>query len=179
MNPASINYEVMVWNEGKGSRMEEQAKEELELLEAQYPNQHEYLKHELKSLIFQLQTKHLDSEQLPENNYCNTHHVFFDTEESTSLEEQRKRSNYTLKLTSADRVGMEEEISGSSEHETPKNDTIKHSSSRKNKRKNRVDLVLERAQLIAVVGFVKQWYQQENGSKDDLAAVFGFLAKAE
>jgi len=66
--------------EMKGSMMEELAKEELELLEAQYPNQHEYLKHELKSFIFQLQTKNLDSELLLEHNHCNNHFVFLDTE---------------------------------------------------------------------------------------------------
>lgn len=71
---------MMVWNEGKGSMMEELAKEELELLEAQYPNQHEYLKNELKSFIFQLQSKNLDSELLLENNLCNNHLVFLDTE---------------------------------------------------------------------------------------------------
>ena len=60
--------------------MEEHAKEELKLLEAQYPNQHEHLKNELRSFIFQLQTNHQDSEQLPENNNFSTHLAFFDTE---------------------------------------------------------------------------------------------------
>ncbi|KAK7333746.1 hypothetical protein VNO80_30523 [Phaseolus coccineus] len=139
------NHEMVIWNEGKGSMMmEELAKEELELLEAQYPNQHEHLKHELKSFICQLQTKHLDSELLVENNHCNTH-LFFDTEESTSLEGQR--SNCGLELGLAERVVMEGEISGSSELEASKSDVIKQSSSRKNKRKDRVDLVLERAQV--------------------------------
>lgn len=55
--------------------MEEQAREELELLEAQYPNQYEYLKHELKSFIFELESKH------PENNHFNTASLaFIDTE---------------------------------------------------------------------------------------------------
>lgn len=71
----------MIWgDDGKGKMMEEKAKEELEMLEAQYPNQHEYLKHELRSFIFQLQSKHHDSELLPEINHCNTHLAFFDTE---------------------------------------------------------------------------------------------------
>ncbi|XP_014518243.1 uncharacterized protein LOC106775609 [Vigna radiata var. radiata] len=137
---------MMVWNEGKGSMMEELAKEELELLEAQYPNQHEYLKNELKSFIFQLQSKNLDSELLLENNLCNNHLVFLDTEESTSLEGQRKSSDCGFEPASADRVVMEGETTGSSELETPKSDVIKHFSSRK-KRKDRVDLVLERAQV--------------------------------
>ena len=64
----------------KRSIMEEHAKEELKLLEAQYPNQHEHLKNELRSFIFQLQTNHQDSEQLPENNNFSTHLAFFDTE---------------------------------------------------------------------------------------------------
>ena len=48
--------------------MEEQAMEELKKLEAQYPNQFECLKNELRSFIIQLQSKHHDSQQLPENN---------------------------------------------------------------------------------------------------------------
>ncbi|RDX60809.1 hypothetical protein CR513_61017 [Mucuna pruriens] len=127
--------------------MEEQAKEELKLLEAQYPNQHEYLKHELRSFIFQLQTKHQDSELLPENNHCSNHLAFYDTQESTSLEEQRKRSSCGLELALADGVVMEGKIDGSSELESPKSVVMKHFSSRKNKRKDRVDLVLERAQV--------------------------------
>ncbi|KAG4935094.1 hypothetical protein AAZX31_18G047600 [Glycine max] len=126
--------------------MEEQAKEELKLLEAQYPNHHEHLKNELRSFIFQLQTNHHDSEQLPENNNFSTHLAFFDTEESTSLEELRKRSDYDLELGLADRVVIEK-IDGSSKLETPKSVVVKHFSSRKNKRKDRVDLVLERAQV--------------------------------
>ncbi|KAG4974981.1 hypothetical protein AAZX31_11G211100 [Glycine max] len=127
--------------------MEEHAKEELKLLEAQYPNQHEHLKNELRSFIFQLQTNHQDSEQLPENNNFSTHLAFFDTEESTSLGEQRKRSDYDLELALADRLVIEK-IGGSSELETPKSVVVKHFSSRKNnKRKDRVDLVLERAQV--------------------------------
>lgn len=158
--------------------MEEHAKEELKLLEAQYPNQHEHLKNELRSFIFQLQTNHQDSEQLPENNNFSTHLAFFDTEgfsllsssffyfvimlrglygfemflsfffetESTSLEELRKRSDYDLELGLADRVVIEK-IDGSSKLETPKSVVVKHFSSRKNKRKDRVDLVLERAQV--------------------------------
>ncbi|XP_027931194.1 uncharacterized protein LOC114187211 [Vigna unguiculata] len=133
--------------EMKGSMMEELAKEELELLEAQYPNQHEYLKHELKSFIFQLQTKNLDSELLLEHNHCNNHFVFLDTEESTSLEGQKKSIDCGLEPALGDRVVTEGEISESSELETPKSNVMKHSSSRKNKRKDRVDLVLERAQV--------------------------------
>lgn len=70
----------------------------------------------------------------------------FETE-STSLGEQRKRSDYDLELALADRLVIEK-IGGSSELETPKSVVVKHFSSRKNnKRKDRVDLVLERAQV--------------------------------
>ncbi|TKY47314.1 hypothetical protein E2542_SST29374 [Spatholobus suberectus] len=148
MDQTSKSHQMMIWRDGKGSIMEEQAKEELELLEAQYPNQHEYLKHELRSFIFQLQSKHQDSELLPEKNHCSTHLAFYDhTQESTSLEDQKKRSNYGLELALADRVVMEGKVDGSSELETPKSVVMKHFSSRKNKRKDRVDLVLERAQV--------------------------------
>jgi len=58
-----------------------------------------------------------------------------------------QRSNCGVEVGLAERVVMEGEISGSSELETPKSDVIKQSSSRKNKRKDRVDLVLERAQV--------------------------------
>lgn len=62
------------------------------------------------------------------------------------MEELRKRSDYDLELGLADRV-MIEKIDGSSKLETPKSVVVKHFSSRKNKRKDRVDLVLERAQV--------------------------------
>ncbi|XP_020223092.1 uncharacterized protein LOC109805437 [Cajanus cajan] len=124
--------------------MEEQAKEELKMLEAQYPNQHEFLKHELRSLIFQLQSKHQDSEPLPENNHCNL--AFRDTQESTSLE-QGKSSSHGSELGLAERVVTDGKVDENSELETPKIDVMKHFSSRKNKRKDRVDLVLERAQV--------------------------------
>ena len=65
----------MKWSYGKGREMEEQAKEELQMLEAQYPNHFEFLKLELKSYIFLLQSEQqqqqdsqLDSEN---NNHCN------------------------------------------------------------------------------------------------------------
>lgn len=62
------------WSNGKrNNMMEEQAKEELEILEDQYPNQYEFLKQELRTFILELQnSKHQDSELLPQNNHCNT-----------------------------------------------------------------------------------------------------------
>ncbi|KAL2333119.1 hypothetical protein Fmac_014332 [Flemingia macrophylla] len=124
--------------------MEEQVKEELKMLEAQFPNQHEFLKHELRSFIFQLQSKHLDSEPVTENNHYNL--AFRDTQESTSLEQLTSSSNGS-KLGLAERVVMEGKIDESSELENPKTDVMKHFSSRKNKRKDRVDLVLEKAHV--------------------------------
>ena len=65
--------------------------------------------------------------------------------ESTSLE-QKKRSNYGLELALADKVIMEGKIDEGSEPQSPRTVIVKQYSSRKNKRKDRVDLVLERAQ---------------------------------
>ncbi|KAL0015173.1 hypothetical protein SO802_002242 [Lithocarpus litseifolius] len=54
------------WNNQRSRRMiEEQAKEELEILETQHPNRFEYLKLELKSFIFQIQSQ--SQLPLPEN----------------------------------------------------------------------------------------------------------------
>ncbi|CAJ2640585.1 uncharacterized protein LOC123917345 [Trifolium pratense] len=121
----------------------EQAKEELEILETLYPNQHHYLKHELRSLITQLQntTTHSYSHPLPQ---YNTSHLFLDTEESTNLEQTKK-----IQLVLPEREVVEKEKKGakSSDLESPKSFVMKHyPSSKKNKRKDRVDLVLERAE---------------------------------
>ncbi|WJX37034.1 hypothetical protein P8452_24848 [Trifolium repens] len=121
----------------------EQAKEELEILETLYPNQHDYLKHELKSLISQLQntTTHSYSHPLPQ---YNTSHLFLDTEESTNLEQTK------IKLFLPEReevVEKRKKSAESSELKSPKSVVMKHyPSSKKNKRKDRVDLVLERAE---------------------------------
>ncbi|KAK4602339.1 hypothetical protein RGQ29_011400 [Quercus rubra] len=54
------------WNNQRSKRMiEEQAKEELEILETQHPNRFEYLKLELKSFIFHIQSQ--SQLPLPEN----------------------------------------------------------------------------------------------------------------
>ena len=54
------------WNNQRSKRMiEEQAKEELEIPETQHPNHFEYLKLELKSFIFQIQSQ--SQLPLPEN----------------------------------------------------------------------------------------------------------------
>jgi hypothetical protein len=153
----------------------EQAKEELEMLETLYPNQHDYLKHELKSFISHLQNSYSYSHPLPQHNTSLA--AFLDTEgfvsssffhlfivifvllnmvfeivlfyfcnaESTSLE-HIKSIQHALPV--REEV-MEKGKKGaeSSELESPKVVVIKHCHSRrKNKRKDRVDLVLERAQ---------------------------------
>ncbi|XP_027337518.1 uncharacterized protein LOC113851248 [Abrus precatorius] len=110
--------------------MVERAMEELKMLETKYPNQHEFLKQQLRSFILQ----HQESQMLQENNHCTTFLAFCDTEEST---------NYGLNLALADRVVMKGKIDESSELESPKGVVM---SSRKSKRRDRVDLVLERAQ---------------------------------
>ncbi|KAK7305596.1 hypothetical protein VNO77_43502 [Canavalia gladiata] len=147
MELTNKNHQMMIWsNNGKGSMMEEQAKEELKMLEAQYPNQHGFLKQELRSFIFQLQCKDQEPQMLPETNHCSTFLAFYDdTQESTSLE-QRKIGDCGLEVALADRVVMEGKGDESSELESPKTVVMKHYSSGKNKRKDRVDLVLERAQ---------------------------------
>ncbi|KEH34567.1 hypothetical protein MtrunA17_Chr3g0109201 [Medicago truncatula] len=121
----------------------EQAKEELEMLETLYPNQHDYLKHELRSFISHLQNSYSYSHPLPQNNTSLT--AFLDTEESTSLEHIK---SIQLALPEREEV-MKEGKKGAenSELESPKSVVIKHCPSRrKNKRKDRVDLVLEKAQ---------------------------------
>ncbi|XP_052116068.1 uncharacterized protein LOC107475233 isoform X2 [Arachis duranensis] len=109
--------------------MEEEALEELKQLEAQYPNQFEHLKNELR--------------------------VFLLKAESTTLEQMKKIKSYGLGLALADKVTiMEEKIDEGCELvESPRTVIVKHHhhSSRNNhsnnKRKlDRVDLVLERAQ---------------------------------
>lgn len=154
----------------------EQAKEELEMLETLYPNQHDYLKHELRSFISHLQNSYSYSHPLPQNNTSLT--AFLDTEgfvssfsfssfffvifvllnmvfevvlfyscnaESTSLEHIK---SIQLALPEREEV-MKEGKKGAenSELESPKSVVIKRCPSRrKNKRKDRVDLVLEKAQ---------------------------------
>ncbi|MED6152345.1 hypothetical protein PIB30_090998 [Stylosanthes scabra] len=132
--------------------MEEEALEELKKLEAQYPNQFEHLKNELRSFITQLQSNHsqTDSPPHPENN-----NIHYDTQESTSLEQMKKIKSYGLGLALADKVmNMEGKIDeeGCELVESPRTVIVKHhhphhSSMKKKKRKvDRVDLVLERAQ---------------------------------
>ncbi|XP_058749094.1 uncharacterized protein LOC131622068 [Vicia villosa] len=112
----------------------EQAKQELKMLETLYPNQHNYLKHELRTFIIQ----HSYSHPLPQ---YHTSLAFLDTEESTNLEQTK---GLKLGLPDIEEVKEKKDIE-SSELEPPKSVVIKHSS-RQNKRKDRVDLVLERAQ---------------------------------
>ncbi|KAK7301987.1 hypothetical protein RJT34_12864 [Clitoria ternatea] len=131
---------------GKDGMMEEQAKEELEMLEAQYPNQHEFLKQELRSFISQLQSNRQDSHLHPENNHCTTFLALFDTEAESTNFKRMKKSGYGLELALADTVVMEGKSDENSLLESPKAVVVKHCSSRKNKRKDRVDLVLKRAQ---------------------------------
>ncbi|XP_057430347.1 uncharacterized protein LOC130723358 [Lotus japonicus] len=138
------------WSNGKrNNMMEEQAKEELEILEDQYPNQYEFLKQELRTFILELQnSKHQDSELLPQNNHCNTSlALLLDTEESTSLEQVKKSNCGGTELAlEADRDVMQGKVDESSELESLKAVVKEQNSSRKKKRKDRVDLVLERAQ---------------------------------
>ncbi|MED6118687.1 hypothetical protein PIB30_005159 [Stylosanthes scabra] len=126
--------------------MEEEALEELKKLEAQYPNQFEHLKNELRSFITQLQS---DSPPQPENN-----NIHYDTQESTSLEQMKKIKSYGLGLALADKVmKMEGKIDeeGCELVESPRTVIVKHhhphpSSMNKKRKVDRVDLVLERAQ---------------------------------
>ncbi|KAL1332324.1 hypothetical protein HN51_061145 [Arachis hypogaea] len=132
--------------------MEEEALEELKQLEAQYPNQFEHLKNELRSFITQLQSNHHTHTDSPQPEINNIH---YDTQESTSLEQMKRIKSYGLGLALADKVTiMEERIDEGCELvESPRTVIVKHHhhSSRNNhsnnKRKlDRVDLVLERAQ---------------------------------
>ncbi|XP_004500423.1 uncharacterized protein [Cicer arietinum] len=109
----------------------EQAKEELEMLQTLYPNQHHILKQELSSFIFQLQYSHFQSHPLSQNNTSLAYLV--DTQESTSLE-QTKRIQLALP-DGEKKVVME------------KGKTSELQSPNTRKRKDRVDLVLEKAQI--------------------------------
>ncbi|KAF7831194.1 uncharacterized protein G2W53_013527 [Senna tora] len=102
--------------------MEEKAKQELEMLESQYPNHFDYLKLELKSFIFQLQCQ---QQHLPETS--TSHSSIAITQESTSLNQRKKRKSTHI-----------DEGSDSSEYSGKKK--------KKKSRRSRVDEVLERAQ---------------------------------
>ncbi|KAI4307737.1 hypothetical protein L6164_030891 [Bauhinia variegata] len=139
----------MEWLCGDGSLMEEQAKEELEMIEAQYPNHFQSLKLELKSFIFLLQTQKQETQLIPENNCSTSPSSMVDTQESTSLEQaqQRRKSNCSFEAALKDRVVMEGKIDEDSQLASPKSDkVVKKYSGRMRKRKDRVDVVLEMAQ---------------------------------
>ncbi|CAL0301384.1 unnamed protein product [Lupinus luteus] len=125
---------------------EKLAKEELNMLETQYPNQYEYLKLELRSFILQLQSNHHDSPLLPQNTLLH----FLDTEESTCLDKRKMSNNignnYGLELALEDSEVMEVMIDEGYELKSSMNAECKGYKSGKSKRKDRVDLVLERAQ---------------------------------
>ncbi|OIV95687.1 hypothetical protein TanjilG_01481 [Lupinus angustifolius] len=128
--------------------MEEEklAKEELNMLETQYPNQYESLKLELRSFILQLQSNHHDSPLIPQKTFL----PFLDTQESTCFDKRKMSNiisnNYGLELALEDSEVMEVMIDEGCELEPPMNAEWKGGKSRKDKRKDRVDLVLERAQ---------------------------------
>ncbi|KAE9594450.1 hypothetical protein Lal_00001292 [Lupinus albus] len=125
---------------------EELAKEELNMLETQYPNQYEYLKLELRSFILQLQSNHHNSPLFPQNTLL----PFLDTEESTCLDKKKMSNNisnnYGLELALADSEVMEVMFDKGYELESPMNGEWNGYKRRKSKRKDRVDLVLEKAQ---------------------------------
>ncbi|XP_028752743.1 uncharacterized protein LOC114712383 isoform X2 [Neltuma alba] len=103
--------------------MEQQAKEELEMLESLYPNRFQYLKLELKSFISQ------HHHHTPEpSSFLSS---IADTQESSSLN-QRKRKNKSTAGEDSEYCDQQEECYGS----------VK----KMKKKKDRVDLVLERAE---------------------------------
>ncbi|KAI9100233.1 hypothetical protein K1719_024451 [Acacia pycnantha] len=102
--------------------MEQQAKQELEMLESLYPDRFQYLKLDLKSFISH---DHLSAPS-------SFHSSKIDTQESTSLD-QRKRKRKKKRTAN-------EDSECSDQHEEC------YWSVKKKKKKDRVDLVLERAE---------------------------------
>ncbi|KAJ4724254.1 hypothetical protein OWV82_003262 [Melia azedarach] len=102
--------------------MIEQAKEELEMLETQHPHRFGYLKMELKSFIFLLESQY-------NNNNNNNNPISlptYSTAAATQASTSRKRKK------------------GGSESEICK--MVRRNGAFKHKRRDRIDLVLEKAQ---------------------------------
>ncbi|KAK4278148.1 hypothetical protein QN277_016036 [Acacia crassicarpa] len=100
--------------------MEQQAKQELEMLESLYPDRFQYLKLDLKSFISH---DHLSKT-------CSFHSSMVDTQESTSLDQRKRKKKRTAN----------EDSEHSDQHDEC------YWSVKKKKKKDRVDLVLERAE---------------------------------
>ncbi|XP_059624632.1 uncharacterized protein LOC132267489 [Cornus florida] len=114
---------------GSGTMMLEQAKEELQILETQYPNQFGYLKQELKSFIFLLESQNLGANSI---SLSTSSSVI--TQESTA----KKRRKISSELEGG---VMEVEIEGPKQKK-PRGDCDVYM----NEKRDRVDLVIERAQ---------------------------------
>ncbi|KAM3712633.1 hypothetical protein ACJW30_01G197400 [Castanea mollissima] len=131
-------------NNQRSKRMiEEQAKEELELLETQHPNRFEYLKLELKSFIFQIQSQ--SQLPLPENHSSSS----FST--SSIATTQESTSNKKRKVGDCLCVSMEDGNESSKKKLQMGTTNIMGNmkgiiDNRKTKKRERVDEVLERAQ---------------------------------
>ncbi|KAI8031345.1 hypothetical protein LOK49_LG01G02674 [Camellia lanceoleosa] len=70
---------------GMEKKMIEQAEEELEILEAQHPNRFEYLKIELKSLIFLLHSQNITLSNNNNNNNFNKSYNFLSSSSNSIL----------------------------------------------------------------------------------------------
>ncbi|EXB86767.1 hypothetical protein L484_007791 [Morus notabilis] len=120
--------------------VEERAKEELRNIEAQYPNSHEYLKLELKSFIFLLQSHHHHDHL---NILLNSDHTQFFPTSSPAVATQESTSNRKRKKVSEnhciDNDSDKQELNQI--NQSPEDIVVKETK----KRRDRVELVLERA----------------------------------
>uniref|UniRef100_A0A2N9IGU2 Uncharacterized protein n=1 Tax=Fagus sylvatica TaxID=28930 RepID=A0A2N9IGU2_FAGSY len=129
-------------NERSRRMMEEQAKEELEILETQHPNRFKYLKLELESFIFLLQSQTTQL-LLPENS---TSTSTFPT--SSTATTQESTSNKKRKVSDCVCVLMEDGKEASKQKFQMGTDIMGYMKGdiRKTKKRDRVDELLDRAQ---------------------------------
>ncbi|KAJ0021141.1 hypothetical protein Pint_31110 [Pistacia integerrima] len=111
-------------------KMIEQAKEELQILETLHPNRFDYLKLELKSFIFFLESQHNNNDNNNENNNL----IYYPS--SSTATTQASTNNRKRKKAG---IGM-----GSCRNEEMKNKFQRVLG--EFKRRDRIDLVLEKAQ---------------------------------
>lgn len=132
--------QMMEWSEtpwGNGKMMIEQAKEELQILEAQHPNRFEYLKLELKSFICLLQSQNptmLLSNQYDNMVVCSSSTA---TTQASSTSKKRKKGASERKRT---------EPGGKIEQSKQLIQRANSDESLYSRRRDRVEVALERAQ---------------------------------
>ncbi|KAH7850449.1 hypothetical protein Vadar_033173 [Vaccinium darrowii] len=131
----------MEWSEtpwGSGKMMIEQAKEELQILEAQHPNRFEYLKLELKSFITLLQSQ---NPFLLSNQYNSSSSVVSSsstaTTQASSTSKKRKKGSSEM---------LRPESGGKIDQNKRRIQRANCDDSLNGRRRDRVEVVIERAQ---------------------------------